>query len=192
VVDADGDRVADGTTVFATGLTLDVYSGLAVDDADVLYVVTGGNRVVALPDDDNDGIADRLAQFSPQIPGLLGITFGQGPPGAVSLPGSFHPVTVAPSGSGLRLTWENQGPTVPAYNVYEGTIGDWYSHAPLLCRVTGTADGAGNRFLDITPTGVADRYYLVTASDACGEGSPGRAGSGLRRPMPNGTCGAAP
>lgn len=192
VVDADGDGVADSTTVFATGLTLDVYSGLAVDDADVLYVVDGGNRVVALPDDDNDGIADRQAQFSPQIPGLLGITFGQGPPGTVSLPGSFHPVTVAPSGSGLRLTWEDLGPTVPAYNVYEGTIGDWYSHAPLLCRVTGTADGAGNRFLDITPTGVADRYYLVTASDACGEGSPGRAGSGLRRPMPNGTCGAAP
>lgn len=192
VVDADGDGVADSVTAFATGLSLDFFSGLALDDADVLYVVDGATRVVALPDDDNDGIADRLAQFSPQIPGLLGITFGQGPPGAVSLPGSFHPVTVAPSGSGLRLTWEDLGPTVPAYNIYEGTIGDWYSHAPLLCRVTGTADGAGNRFLDITPTGVADRYYLVTASDACGEGSPGRAGSGLRRPMPNGTCGAAP
>ena len=191
VVDADGDGVADGTTVFATGLTFDVYSGLAVDEFDVLYVVDGGNRVVALPDDDNDGVADRLAQFSPQIPGLLGITFGQGPPGAVSLPASFHPVTVAPSGPGLRLTWEDLGPTVPAYNIYQGTIGDWYSHAPLLCHVTGTADGAGNRFLDISPTGVADRYYLVTASDACGEGSPGRAGSGLRRPMPNGTCGAS-
>jgi hypothetical protein len=58
--------------------------------------------------------------------------------------------------------------------------------------VTGTTDGAGNRFLDVMPTGTADRYYLITASDACGEGSPGRAGSGLRRPMPNGTCGAAP
>ncbi len=191
VVDADGDGVADGTTVFAAGLTFDVYSGIAVDDLDVLYVVDGGNRVVALPDDDNDGVADRLAPFSPQLPGLLGITFGQGPPGAVSLPGSFHPVTVEPSGSGLRLTWEDLGPTVPAYNLYEGMIGDWYSHAPLLCHVSGTPDGAGNRFLDVTPTGVADRYYLVTASDACGEGSPGRAGSGLRRPMPNGTCGAS-
>lgn len=191
-VDADGDGVADGVTVYAAGISLDVYSGLAVDDADVLYVVDGGNRVLALPDDDNDGAADRQVPFSPQTPGLLGITFGQGPPGAVSLPGSFHPVTVARSGSGLRLTWEDLGPTVPAYNVYEGTIGNWYSHAPLLCRVTGTPDGTGNRFLDITPTGAADHYYLVTASDACGEGSPGRASSGLRRPMANGTCGAAP
>ncbi|HEV8702844.1 MAG TPA: hypothetical protein VGV60_16350 [Candidatus Polarisedimenticolia bacterium] len=192
LLDADGDGIADEITVFATGLALDFYSGMAVDDADVLYVVDAGNRVVALPDDDNDGIADRLAPFSPQIPGLRGITFGQGPPGTVSLPGSFHPVTVAQSGSSLRLTWEDLGPTVPAYNIYEGTIGSWYSHAPLLCRVTGTTDGAGNRFLDVMPTGTADRYYLITASDACGEGSPGRAGSGLRRPMPNGTCGAAP
>jgi len=81
---------------------------------------------------------------------------------------------------------------VPAYNIYEGTIGDWYSHAPLLCRVTGTPDGVDNRFLDVAPTGAASHYYLVTASDACGEGSPGRAGSDLRLPMPNGTCGAAP
>ena len=192
VVDTDGDGVADRTTVFATGLTLSVYSGMTFDDADVLYVVDAENRVVALPDDDHDGVADRVAPFSPLIPGLVGITFGQGPPGPVSLAGSFHPVLLEGSGSGLRLTWEDLGPTVPAYNLYEGTIGIWYSHAPLLCGVTGTAGGAGNRFLDFTPTGPANRYYLVTASDACGEGSPGRAGSGLRRPMPNGTCGAHP
>ena len=192
VVDTDGDGVADKTTVYAAGLTFSVYSGMTFDDADVLYVVDAENRVMALPDDDHDGVADRLAPFSPLIPGLVGITFGQGPPGTVSLPGSFHPVLVARSGSGLRLTWEDLGPTVPGYNIYEGTIGSWYSHAPLLCGVTGTADGGGNRFLDITPTGTANRYYLVTASDACGEGSAGRAGSGLRRPMPNGTCGAIP
>ena len=192
VVDADGDGVADATTVFATGLTFDVYSGMALDDADVLYVVDAGNRVVALSDDDNDGVADRIVPFSPLIPGLVGITFGQGPPGTVSLPGSFHPVTVAQSGSGLRLTWEDLGPTVHAYNIYEGTIGGWYSHAPLLCGVNGISDGAGNRFLDFTPTGTANHYYLVTASDACGEGSPGRDSRGLRRPMPNGVCGGTP
>ena len=192
IVDADGDGVADRTTVFASGLTLSVYSGMTFDDADVLYVVDADSRVVALPDGDRDGVADRVAQFSPQIPGLVGITFGQGPPGTVSLPGSYHPVTVAKSGSGLRLTWEDLGPTVHGYNIYEGTIGGWYSHAPLLCGVNGIPDGAGNRFLDVTPTGTANHYYLVTASDACGEGSPGRDGAGLRRPMPNGTCGAIP
>ena len=99
---------------------------------------------------------------------------------------------MTPSGPGVRLTWEDQGATVPAYNIYEGMLGSWYSHAPLLCRVTGTADGAGNRFLDIAPSGTASHYYLVTASDACGEGSAGRASGGRRRPMPNGTCGATP
>jgi len=193
IEDTDGDGVADRITMYAAGLTFtSLYAGMTFDDADVLYVVDAETRVVALPDDDHDGVADRLTPFSPLIPGLVGITFGQGPPGTVSLHGSFHPVLVAQSGPGLRLTWEDLGPTVPGYNIYEGTIGSWYSHAPLLCGVTGTADGAGNRSIDISPTGAANHYYLVTASDACGEGSPGRAGSGLRRPMPNGTCGAIP
>jgi len=193
IEDTDGDGVADRITMYAAGLTFtSLYAGMTFDDADVLYVVDAETRVVALPDDDHDGVADRLTPFSPLIPGLVGITFGQGPPGTVSLQGSFHPVLVAQSGPGLRLTWEDLGPTVPGYNIYEGTIGSWYSHAPLLCGVTGTADGAGNRSIDISPTGAANHYYLVTASDACGEGSPGRAGSGLRRPMPNGMCGAIP
>jgi len=192
IVDRNGDGVADSITPYATGLSLGPLTGLAFDDQDVLYAVDGTNRVLALPDDDGDGLADRQVQFSPLISGLSGIAFGQGPPGTVSLPGSFHPVEVTQIGPGLRLTWEDQGPTVPAYNIYEGTLGTWYSHAPLLCKVTGAADGAGNRFLDITPTGTANHYYLVTASDACGEGSAGRGKNGQRRPMPNGTCGGVP
>lgn len=192
IVDRDGDGVADTVTPYAAGLTLDFFYGLAFDDADVLYAVDGGTRVLALPDDDGDGAADRQVQFSPLMSGLAGLAFGQGPPGEVSLPGSYHPAGVALSGPGLRLTWEDLGPTVPAYNIYEGTIGAWYSHAPLVCGVTGVADGAGNRFLDITPTGSGNHYYLVTASDSCGEGSAGRGKNGLRRPMPGGTCGAAP
>ncbi len=191
-VDTNGDGVADSMTTFATGLSLDVFYGMAFDDHDVLYVVDGGNRVLALPDDDGDGVADRQVQFSPQLNGILGITFGQGPPGTVSLAGSFHPVGVSQTPTGLRLQWEDMGPTVPAYNIYEGTLGGWYTHTPLACHVTGTADGAGNRTLDFTPTGVANHYYLVTASDACGEGPSGRATNGRQRPMPNGTCGSIP
>ena len=192
IVDRNGDGVADGVVPYAEGLTLDFLQGLAFDDSDVLYAVDGADRILALPDDDGDGVADRQVQFSPLIAGLAGIAFGQGPPGAVSLPGSFHPVGVAPNGTGLRLTWEDQGPTVPGYNVYEGTLGVWYSHAPILCHVTGTPDGAGNRVLDIAPAGAGNHYYLVTASDVCGEGSAGRGSDGRRRPMPNGSCGAEP
>jgi hypothetical protein len=190
--DTDGDGVADGLAPYATGLVLNTDWGLAFDEGDVLYAVEGGNRIVALPDDDGDGAADRQVQFSPLNDGLLGITFGPGPPETVSAPSSYRPVTVAPGPPGLlRLGWEDQGPTVPAYNIYEGTIGSFYSHAPVACHVTGTLDGAGSRFLDITP-GAGDRYYLVTASDSCGEGSPGRGSDGRRRPLPNGSCGPTP
>jgi hypothetical protein len=190
-LDTDGDGVADAFAPYAQGLTLDVFYGLAFDAADVLYTVESGARVLALPDDDGDGDADRVLQFSPLIDGLTGIAFGPGPPEAVSPPGSYAPVTVTPGAGGLLLTWEDQGPTVPAYNLYEGTLGTPGSHVPLACHVTGTPDGAGSRSLEVAP-GAGDRYYLVTASDACGEGSPGRSSDGRRRPLPSGACGPVP
>jgi hypothetical protein len=190
--DTDGDGVADSVATFAAGLSLNTEWALAFDERDVLYAVDGGNRVVALPDDDGDGTADRQVQFSPLNDGILGITFGPGPPEAVSAPSSYRPVTLAPGPAGLlRLSWEDQGPTVPAYNIHEGTIGSFYSHAPIACHIAGTPDGAGWRFLDIA-LGEGDRYYLVTASDACGEGSPGRSSDGRRRPLPGGSCGPTP
>ncbi len=190
IVDSNGDGVADSVAPYAIGLSLDVGYGLAIDADDILYTVEGGNRVLALPDDNGDGVADRQVQLSPLLGGLAGITFGPGPPEIVSPPGAYHPVTVAPAAGGtLRLTWEDQGPTVPSYDIYEGTLGSFYSHAPLLCHVKGTLDGTGARVLDITPTGLGSHYYLVSASDACGEGSAGRSSDGRRRPMPNGTCG---
>ncbi len=191
LVDRDGDGVADAGAPYATGLRLDAGYGMTFDGDDVLYAVEGGNRVVALPDDDGDGAADRVLQFSPLIDGLAGISFGLDVE-TVSPPGSYRPVTVQRSGAGLRLTWEDQGTATPAYNIYEGTIGAWYSHAPLLCGVTGAADGAGSRFLDIQPRDGGDHYYLVTGSDACGEGPAGRSSGGARRPFPAGACGATP
>jgi hypothetical protein len=192
ILDTNGDLLSDSVTTYATGLALNTYYGLAFDDLDILYAVEGGNRVLALPDDNRDYVADRQVQFSGLISGLTGIAFGPGPPETVSPPSSFHPVTVTPNGSALRLTWEDQGPTVPAYNIYEGTLGSYYSHAILRCGVTGTADGAGSRSLDITPSGTGNHYYLVTSSDSCGEGSPGRSSDGRRRPLPAPACGAAP
>jgi hypothetical protein len=192
IVDRDGDGVADTVTAYADGLSLDVHHGLAFDDADILYAVDGGTRVVALPDDDGDGVADRQVPFSPLDPGLTGITFGPGPPEMVSPPGAWHPVTVTQNGSMLRLTWEDQGPTVPAYNIYEGALGVPGSHVALLCGATGTSDGAGSRWIDVAPGGDGSHYYLITASDACGEGSAGRSSDGRRRPLPVGSCGASP
>jgi hypothetical protein len=192
LVDVDLDGVADRVAPYATGLSLDVNYGMAFDANDVPYTVEGGNRVLALPDDDGDGVADRRLQFSPLVAGLAGIAFGPGPPEEVSRPGSYRPVTVTQGGAGLRLTWEDEGTTVPSYNLYEGTLGTYPSHRPLLCHVSGTADGAGSRFLDVIPSDGGNHYYLVTASDRCGEGSAGRGSDGRRRTFPSGTCGAVP
>ena len=193
LVDIDRDGVADQVTPYATGF-LTGGEGIAFDADDNLYIVDGGNRVIALPDDDGDGVADRQVQFSALNDGLAALAFGPGPPEEVSGPAAPRPVGVAPSSGGmLRLTWEDQGTTVPGYNIHEGTLGaPFYSHAPILCHVAGTSDGSGGRYLDITPTGVAPHYYLVTASDLCGEGTPGRDSAGRRRPLPGGTCGATP
>jgi len=190
IVDSNGDGIADSVMPYATGLSLDVSYGMTIDADDVLYAVDGGTRVLALPDDNGDGAADRQVQFSPLLAGLAGISFGPGPPEIVSPPYAYHPVTVTPAAGGLmRLTWEDQGPTVPSYNIYEGTLGQYYTHAPRLCHVTGTLDGTGARSIDVTPVDGGSHYYLVTASDACGEGSAGRSSDGRRRPMPAGTCG---
>ena len=193
IADTNGDGAADTLAPYATGLSMAGNTALAFDADDVPYVVVGGNQVLALPDDDGDGRADRQVPFSPLIDSLAGIAFGPGPPEEVSMPGSYRPVTLSASGAGgLRLAWEDQGPTVPAYNIYEGSIGSYYSHAPIACKITGTPDGAGGRYLDIVPGDAGNHYYLVTASDRCGEGSPGRSSAGRRRPLPAGACGAAP
>lgn len=192
LLDLDRDGVADQVTAYAAGFTL-FGEGIAFDANDVLYIVDNANHVVALPDDDGDGVADRLAQFSALNDGLAAIAFGAGPPDEVSGPAAARPVGAAPVAGGmLRLVWEDQGPTVPAYNIHEGTIGaPFYTHTPILCHVAGASDGMGGRYVDITPSGTGSHYYLVTASDACGEGTPGRDSAGHRRPIASG-CGAAP
>jgi hypothetical protein len=192
ILDRDGDGVADLIVPYAEGVPgLGVDLGMAFDERDVLYVATGGDRVLALPDDDGDLIADRQVPFTP-LGSYHGIAFGPGPPGEVSGPGSGLPVVLEPAGSMLRISWEDLGPTVAAYNVYEGTLGSFASHAPLACHASGTPDGTGRRYLEVIPGAAGDAYYLVTASDACGEGSSGRRGDTRRRPAPATLCGPTP
>jgi hypothetical protein len=188
--DLDGDGVADVAAPYATGLALDVFYGLAFDRDDVLYSVDGGAGITALPDADHDGAADAHLAFAPLSTGYGGLAFGVSPPEQVSPPRSAAPVTVAPIASGLRLTWEDQGAGTPAYNLYQGTLAAGWPPLPLLCHVTGAPDGAGSRSIDITPVPAGGVYFVVTASDACGEGSFGRRADGVLRPAPLAACGA--
>ena len=66
------------------------------------------------------------------------------------------------------------------YEVYEGSIGTWYSHVPVNCLTGGTSAtfdaAAGNR------------YYLVVPRNATTEGSYGRNSSSVERPVGTSVC----
>lgn len=45
-------------------------------------------------------------------------------------------------GSRLAISWPDTAPAPGDYNVYEGVLGSWYSHAPLACHLEGSVPGA--------------------------------------------------
>ena len=67
------------------------------------------------------------------------------------------------------------------YEVYEGTLGAYYSHSARLCS-TGGATG-----VTMTPAG-GSTYYLVVPRNAEWEGSYGLRGDGSERPQGMGVC----
>lgn len=84
-------------------------------------------------------------------------------------------VTPAPGGQVL-LTW---GDSCVAgdidYAVYEGTLGAWSSHAPLLCSTGGLTQST------IAPS-AGSTYFLVVPRNAAREGSYGARSDGTERP----------
>jgi len=61
--------------------------------------------------------------------------------------------------------------------IYEGKIGNWYSHVPIDC-----ADDDNDLTERITPS-AGDRYYLVVPQNANDVGSNGTASNGSERPV---------
>jgi hypothetical protein len=108
------------------------------------------------------------------------------PPAVGTVPdgqGGTLPLTVAPAGSGLLfISWGSSCSAGDGdYAVYEGTMADFTSHAPLLCSTTGSTS------VTIAPRS-GDAYYLVVPCNAWVEGSYGRASSGAERPPSNLAC----
>jgi CubicO group peptidase (beta-lactamase class C family) len=66
--------------------------------------------------------------------------------------------------------------------IYEGTLGDWYSHVPAAC-----SDGESDR-TERLPIPAGDRYYLVVPRDGTVEGSYGRDSYGGQRPVSLSAC----
>jgi len=96
-----------------------------------------------------------------------------------SVPGTVPTLTIdksAQSPSDLDLSWGASCNAAGSdYSVEEGTLGVWYSHAPLRCS------SGGARSLTLTPSG-GNRYYLIAPIVAGYTGSLGVNSSGAERP----------
>ena len=84
--------------------------------------------------------------------------------------------------SRIDLSWSAScGAEGTDFAVYQGTIGIWYDHAPMLCSTSGT------RTATVTPA-AGNHYYLVVPLSVTLEGSYGTNSSGLEIPASTGAC----
>lgn len=114
-------------------------------------------------------------EFTPPPP-----TVGTVPDGS-SVPGAQLTVQRLPGGD-LELDW---GASCHLddddYEVYEGTLGSFTSHAPLLCTTMGLTSAT------VTPS-PGGTYYFAVPRNATEEGSYGRDSSGNERPEGAARC----
>ena len=97
--------------------------------------------------------------------------------------GSVSGLMVRKSGAtDIRLDWSPAcTPSMPAYGVYEGVLGDFDSHFARACFF--------GLVMNITFTpGTGSSYYLVVPNDDFDEGSYGRNSAGVERPTGVGQC----
>ncbi len=87
----------------------------------------------------------------------------------------------------LDLNWTAScGNSVTGYGVYQGTLGTFYSHAPLnsLCAVAGLA-------VTGQPTAAVSSYYVIVPQSSTREGSYGLDSNALEIPPSGAPCQAA-
>jgi len=94
-------------------------------------------------------------------------------------------LSIASAGFGdLLLSWTAScAATDTDYSVYEGTLGNWYSHVPRVC----STGGATNVYLTPQP---ANAYYLIVPKNAVFEGAYGKASNGNDIPQGGNACAA--
>ena len=110
---------------------------------------------------------------------------GDGTPDECDAPGRI-PATLSverlPSGA-LRLSWAaSECAGASDYAVYQGSLGAWESHVPIVCT-----DGGLALEETITPQ-AASSYYLVVPLAPAAEGSYGLASGGAERPPSASPC----
>jgi len=102
-------------------------------------------------------------------------------PDGASVPGTPLTVERQPGGD-LTLSWgascvANDGD----YAIYQGTLGDFASHAPMLCSTGGATTST------VTPA-AGSTYYLVVPRNGSREGSYGIDSSSTERPASASAC----
>jgi hypothetical protein len=108
---------------------------------------------------------------------LGGVPAGRVPAGAPGVP-----LRVTKSGGDVALQWGASCLASDAdYEVYEGTLGSFSSHAPALCTTGGALSAT------ITPI-PGDRYFLVVPTNGTSEGSYGLQSGGGERPQGSSAC----
>ena len=113
-----------------------------------------------------------------------GTTDGFVPPAAAS-PGGIVDGLLVSKGAGdeVTLNWNASCAALDNdYGVYEGDIGNYYSHTAVggLCTTAGATSA--------TFTSTGSKYYLVVPADASNEGGYGRDSSGSQRPVGVSVC----
>ena len=78
-------------------------------------------------------------------------------------------------GDDLHLTWGGSCMGERDYEVYEGFVGNWYSHSYILCTTNGQTEAI------FTPAG-GFTYYLVVPHNEYREGSYGTDSDASQRP----------
>ena len=103
-----------------------------------------------------------------------------GVPDGKGVPGSPLMANREPGG-GVKLTWD---PSCSSddhdYEVYQGTLGDFTSHAPATCSTGGSTTA--------TFPVLGNAYFLVVPSSGDREGSYGHDSSGNPRPASTTAC----
>jgi hypothetical protein len=104
-----------------------------------------------------------------------------GAPGSLTNPGTPMTVDLAPGGD-LIINWGAPCTGERSFAVYEGTIGDFTSHVPLNCAVSGSSTV-------ITPSlGLDNTYYLMVPTGDFREGSHGADSNGVERSVGAASC----
>jgi hypothetical protein len=84
-------------------------------------------------------------------------------------------------GGQIQLDWSDSCQPDEDYAVYEGELGQFYTHAPVVCSTGGATLAAVQPGLDAA-------YYLVAPTRGGHEGSYGKASNGVERPQLCGAC----